>query len=376
MRIGIRALDERIGDLPRPCSLLLYSDGPAEKTLFAEQFIAEGVKNNEPSIYLDFYRWPNRVKENFERFGVKITDSLLVIDCLSPRMQQPSQEKYAVDPSDPSELLSTLSEIVSKNENGRIVFNSLEFFIDLDIDLDEFIQLANKVAKDRGFSPIYKFSNWSLNQNDMNRIKKFFDGVIEFKSFYKGGIRFDMFRIEQTDLIPGTSWIPYILKEKYGLVPYIPKILVTGPYHSGKSTFIRALCPNSISIDRMGTTIAFDHGYTEISEIEAEIFGTPGQERFEFIFNIFAKDISGIVLVVDSTDPESFERAKEMIKLAEEDKPLVIAANKQDLPNALSIEEITERIGLDVPVIGTVATQAKGVEEVLQRLVHEIMKID
>src|SRR5439155_3536851 len=98
-----------------------------------------------------------------------------------------------------------------------------------------------------------------------------------------------------------TNWIPYTFKDLVGLTVYFPRILVTGPFNAGKSTVVRALSAKSDSIERMGTTVAFDYGNVNITGIEAEIFGTPGQERFELIFKIFAREVGGLVLVIDVT---------------------------------------------------------------------------
>ena len=66
-----------------------------------------------------------------------------------------------------------------------------------------------------------------------------------------------------------------------GIKAFIPKVLVTGPFNAGKSTFVRALSTRSVSVDRMGTTIALDHGHIEYGDVTADIFGTPGQARFD-----------------------------------------------------------------------------------------------
>src|SRR5207248_6721920 len=112
-----------------------------------------------------------------------------------------------------------------------------------------------------------------------------------------------------------TNWIPYTFKDLVGLTVYFPRILVTGPFNAGKSTVVRALSEKSVSIDRMGTTVAFDYGNVNITGIEAEIFGTPGQERFEFIFKIFAREVSGVLLVIDATHPDELPRARQMLDL-------------------------------------------------------------
>jgi len=56
--------------------------------------------------------------------------------------------------------------------------------------------------------------------------------------------------------------------------------------------------------------------------------------------------------------------------------PLVVFANKQDLPGALSPEEVRRRMKLpeDVPVVGTVATEKKNIFEGLEVLLDLIFK--
>src|SRR3989304_4841763 len=101
--------------------------------------------------------------------------------------------------------------------------------------------------------------------------------------------------------------------------------------------------------------------------IEAEVFGTPGQERFEFIFKIFAREVSGILLVVDASRPEDFDRAKHMPDLVGPRIPFVVLANKSDLPGALPPAEIARGMALpaDTPVVPTVATENHGVKDAI-----------
>ena len=155
------------------------------------------------------------------------------------------------------------------------------------------------------------------------------------------------------------------------------KILVTGPYPSGKSTVVSKLCKDSVSIDALGTTVAFDFGsrYEEVNFLDLKIFGTPGQVRFKFLQEILAKGSAGILLVVDSTTPETLELAKSVLtgvrKELPQRVPVVVLANKQDLVGALSPEEVKERLGVsqDVPVIGTVATEGAGLKEAITKLI-------
>ena len=72
-----------------------------------------------------------------------------------------------------------------------------------------------------------------------------------------------------------------------GVKIYIPKILVTGPYHAGKTSFIQSASFRSVSVNRENlegnneTTVALDFGHVKLGGFVVELFGTPGQERFD-----------------------------------------------------------------------------------------------
>ena len=160
-----------------------------------------------------------------------------------------------------------------------------------------------------------------------------------------------------------------------GIKAFIPKVLVTGPFNAGKSTFVRALSTRSVSVDRMGTTIALDHGHIEYGDVTADIFGTPGQARFDPILKFIANEAMGVFLVVDSTKPGSFPRAKSMLeKTRAKGLPLIVVANKQDIQNALSIEEIRREMKLpeSIEIVPTDAVHKRGVFEAFEALIRKI----
>ncbi len=160
------------------------------------------------------------------------------------------------------------------------------------------------------------------------------------------------------------------------VIVYIPKILVTGPYNAGKSTFVKKISKRAVSVDRKAlsafpTTIALDIGHLEYKGFIADVFGTPGQERFDLLLDVLGRESVGAFIIVDSTAPQTFARAKEMIrKTRAEAIPKVLVANKQDLPGALSPEEIREKmkLGEEVPIIPAIVTEGKGVTDALDAL--------
>jgi len=89
------------------------------------------------------------------------------------------------------------------------------------------------------------------------------------------------------------------------------------------------------------------------------------------MLDVLAKEAVGAFILVDSSAPQTFARAKEMInKTQAEAIPKIIVANKQDLPGALSPEKIRETMKLDksIPIIQTVVKENEGVEEALDTL--------
>ncbi|MFX1603386.1 MAG: ATP/GTP-binding protein [Promethearchaeota archaeon] len=126
------------------------------------------------------------------------------------------------------------------------------------------------------------------------------------------------------------------------------KIIVTGPYESGKSLMVHQITNGAcINIERSGTTIAMDHGMANVSGMSVFLFGTPGLLRFRTIRKILSEGADGIIFVVDSADPESDARAKlffREIAFFLPGVPCVVAANKQDISNARPVDELRKNM--------------------------------
>ena len=161
-----------------------------------------------------------------------------------------------------------------------------------------------------------------------------------------------------------------------GIRGYIPKVLVTGPYHAGKTTLVHTLSTRAVSVQRMGTTVALDFGHVDHKGFSLDLFGTVGQSRFDPILKQLGGEALGAILIVDSTKPEEFPRAKEMMhKAGVYGLPYVVAANKQDLPHALSVEQVRERMNIsgEIIVVGTVAMDKTSALRALDALIDKIM---
>ncbi len=170
------------------------------------------------------------------------------------------------------------------------------------------------------------------------------------------------------------------------------KMVITGPYASGKTEFIRSISEiDVVSTDtkvsegtyeatvKDQTTVAMDFGRITIDDdLVLYLFGTPGQRRFDFMWEILAEGMLGFVVMVDSTKPETFREAKSILETfrAYAPTPYVVAANKQDMEEAWPAEDlrIALRIDDNVKLLPCVAKDKEKVKVVLLELLYSILE--
>src|ERR687883_1821078 len=100
------------------------------------------------------------------------------------------------------------------------------------------------------------------------------------------------------------------------------KIVVTGPFAAGKTTLIRTISEITVlstekditdetRARKSETTVAMDFGRITIDrELVLYLFGTPGQDRFDFMWEILGEGMLGYILLLDANRPESLEEAR------------------------------------------------------------------
>jgi small GTP-binding protein len=157
------------------------------------------------------------------------------------------------------------------------------------------------------------------------------------------------------------------------------KIVVTGPFEAGKSAMVNHLTNGAcINIERRGTTIAMDHGLTNVDDMNVFLFGTPGLLRFRTMRKILSEGADGIIFVVDSVNPESDARAKlffREIAFFLPGVPCVVAANKQDLPESRPVDQLRKSLQflVGLPVFPVSAKTGENVDSMLRTLLYLIM---
>src|SRR4030066_103903 len=168
------------------------------------------------------------------------------------------------------------------------------------------------------------------------------------------------------------------------------KMVVTGPFNAGKTEFIRSVSEiEVVSTERKissvservkdQTTVAMDFGRISIDEnLVLYLFGTPGQRRFDFMWEILSEGMLGFIVMVDSARPETFREARSILQTfrAYAPTPYVVAANKQDDKDAWEISDmrIALRLSPTVKLLPCVATDKEEVKKVLLELLFSILE--
>ena len=168
------------------------------------------------------------------------------------------------------------------------------------------------------------------------------------------------------------------------------KMVISGAVNAGKTEFIKTISEiEVVSTERRATddtrlikketTVAMDFGRITIDkDLVLYLFGTPGQRRFDFMWEILSEGMLGFVVMVDSVRPETFREARSILDTFRRysETPFVVAANKQDHPDAWSPEDMKIALGLDdgIKVLPCIANQKESVKYVLLELLYTILE--
>ena len=97
------------------------------------------------------------------------------------------------------------------------------------------------------------------------------------------------------------------------MVPEL-KILIAGPMGAGKTTAIRAISDIAPVLteqlnsersvcDKLTTTVAMDYGEVDLGGGQRlALYGTPGQPRFDFMWELLGRGALGLVIVLNDAD--------------------------------------------------------------------------
>ncbi len=168
------------------------------------------------------------------------------------------------------------------------------------------------------------------------------------------------------------------------------KIVVTGPFGAGKTSLISTISEIEVLSTEKGvtdgptpgkpkTTVAMDFGRLTIDDdLALYLFGTPGQKRFDFMWEILAEGMLGFIVLIDAQRHGAADEAAEILRFFTETAavPYVVAVNKWDHDAAAAVAAARSRLKLasDVRVVACDALDRVSVKGVLLELLYAVLE--
>jgi uncharacterized protein len=169
----------------------------------------------------------------------------------------------------------------------------------------------------------------------------------------------------------------------------IMRLVVTGPVGAGKSTFIRSVSEiEVVDTDRRATdetlmlkkktTVAFDFGRLQFGpEMALHLYGTPGQSRFDFMWDILIRKAHAYILLIAAHRPREFRDARRILTFMKQrsQAPMILGLTHTDCEGAWDAENVAVALGYfnpsSCPPIVTVnANQSASVAQAVIELVQ------
>ena len=127
------------------------------------------------------------------------------------------------------------------------------------------------------------------------------------------------------------------------------RILMVGLDAAGKTTILYKLKLGEVVTTI--PTIGFNVEQVDYKNISFTVWDVGGQDKIRPLWRHYYQNTEGLIFVVDSNDKDRIDAAREELqKMLQEDELkdsfVLVFANKQDLPNAMSAPEVTEKLGL------------------------------
>lgn len=168
------------------------------------------------------------------------------------------------------------------------------------------------------------------------------------------------------------------------------KIIFTGPVGTGKTTAISAISDIEVfktdenasdmtKSRKQSTTVAMDYGLLKLGDGERiHLYGTPGQERFDFMWEILTHGGLGLILLLDNSRADPFKDMKFFLESFREfitDKKVVIGITHMEhnpQPAIAQYQEALQPFNIKAPVLEVDARRKEDVNTLLKALLYSL----
>ena len=168
------------------------------------------------------------------------------------------------------------------------------------------------------------------------------------------------------------------------------KLIFTGPVGAGKTTAIASLSDeppvrtDALASDmtrkfKQDTTVALDYGVMTLEGGgKLHLYGTPGQERFDFMWEILTEGGIGLALLIDNSSPDPFRDLRFFLGRFQpfiDQSGLAIGITRMDLKSDPTLEAYNreiEKLGLKAPVLEVDARSRRDVSLLVQALLFHL----
>ncbi len=173
----------------------------------------------------------------------------------------------------------------------------------------------------------------------------------------------------------------------------IMNLVVTGTVGAGKTTFIRSVseievvdtdrrATDEVADMKQNTTVAMDFGTLQFGEEMAlHIYGTPGQIRFDFMWEILIERAHAYILLIAAHRPSEFHHARRIMNFMNRKAhiPMIIGITHSDCEGAWTKEDIALALGYQdsaqqPPIVLVAANDGESVATSLIALVEHYMQ--
>lgn len=168
----------------------------------------------------------------------------------------------------------------------------------------------------------------------------------------------------------------------------IYKILFMGSMGVGKTTAIKQLSQTSVvsteaknndleKFNKSTTTVGLDYGIINLDETVIHLYGSPGQEKFAFVWNTLIQGCDGVLILINNDQIDALEELKiylDFLKDRKDTLPLTVGigrCNEQNF-NIKPYEKLLEQFSITCPIFLIDVRQKKDCIFLLESLTYQI----